>query len=202
MMFLSILCNFSSLISPFFLPCLIMNMLIWNCRGARNPNFYNNVSDMIRMHCPAIMIISETKLYGDRAQGIIDRLPLDKAIVANSFRHSGGLWLLWDSKQVELTELSSTEQEIHVIISSTANSPWLLSTIYTSLRLAERRLLWDNLKTMAGLHSLPWVIAGDFNEVLMNRDKFGGNAISISRALKFQDCLNVCNMIDIGFVGP
>lgn len=36
----------------------------------------------------------------------------------------------------------------------------------------------------------------------MNGDKFGGNAISISRALQFHECLNVCNMIDIGFAGP
>ena len=91
-MFLSILCNFSSFMIPFF-PCLIMNMLIWNCRGARNPNFCNNVSDMIHRHCPAIMIINETKLCGDRAQGIIDRLPIDRAIIANSFGLSGGLWL-------------------------------------------------------------------------------------------------------------
>lgn len=157
---------------------------------------------MIRRHCPANMIISETKLCGDRAQGIIDRLPLDGAIVANSFGRSSELWLLWDSEQVELIELSSTEQEIHAIVSSTANYPWLLSAIYASPRLVERRLLWDNLETMAGLHSLPWVIAGDFNEVLMNGDKFGGNAVSISRALRFQDCLNVCNMIEIGFAGP
>ena len=103
---------------------------------------------------------------------------------------------------MELTELSSMEQEIHVIVSSTANSPWLLSAIYTCPILAERRLFWDNLETVAGLHSLPWVITGNFNEVLMNKDKFRGNAISISRTLRFQDCLNVCNMIDIGFAGP
>ncbi|KAK7841089.1 hypothetical protein CFP56_015784 [Quercus suber] len=69
--------------------------------GANKPNFSNNVSDMIRRHCPAIMIISETKLYGIRAQNIIDRLPFDGAIVTNSFGRSGGLWLLWDSDQVE-----------------------------------------------------------------------------------------------------
>lgn len=74
-----------------------MNMIIWNCQSASNPNFYNYVSDMICRQCPAIMIICETKLSGDRAQGIIDRLPLDRAIIANSFGRSGGLWLLWDS---------------------------------------------------------------------------------------------------------
>lgn len=56
---------------------------------------------------------------------------------------------------MELSELSSTEQEIHAIVSSTSNSPWLLSAIYASPRLAERRMLWDNLETVAGLHSLP-----------------------------------------------
>lgn len=86
------LCNFSLLI--FYIFNLIMNMLIWNCRGARNPNFCTIVSDMIRRHCPAILIITETKLSGDRAQRIIDRLPLDGAIVANSLGRSGGLWYL------------------------------------------------------------------------------------------------------------
>lgn len=50
---------------------------------------------------------------------------------------------------MELAELSFTKQEIHAIVSSTANSPWLLFAIYASPRLAERRLLWDNLETVA-----------------------------------------------------
>lgn len=105
MMCLIIPCNFSFC----YLIILIMNMIIWNCRGANNPNFCNNFSDVIFRHCPAIMIISETKLCGIKAQQIIDRLPLDGAIVANSFGQSSRLWLLWDSNQVELFELSSTE---------------------------------------------------------------------------------------------
>lgn len=54
---------------------------------------------------------------------------------------------------------------------------------------------------VSDLHSLPWVIAGDFNEVLMGEDKFGGRTGNISRALRFQDCLDNCRMIDIGFSG-
>lgn len=38
--------------------------------------------------------------------------------------------------------------------------------------------------------------------MLSRDDKFGGNPISISRALKFQECLNNCSMIDLGFSGP
>ena len=54
---------------------------------------------------------------------------------------------------------------------------------------------------MSGLHSLPWVIVGDFNEVLMGENKFGGRFVNINRALIFQECLDTCWMIDIGYSG-
>lgn len=110
--------------------------------------------------------------------------------------------MLWDTGQVGISELASMEQEIHVVVSSLTHPPWLLSAIYASLRFAERCLLWENLEVVAGLHSMPWVIAGDFNEVLMGEEKFGGNPISMNGALQFQECLDICRMIDIGFSGP
>lgn len=55
---------------------------------------------------------------------------------------------------------------------------------------------------MANLLYMPWKIAGDINEVLMGEDKFGGCSVNISRALRFQDCLNNCRMIGIGYSGP
>ena len=66
-----------------------------------------------------------------------------------------------------------------------SSSPWLLSTIYANPRLVERRLLWENLLAVSMLHSFPWVIAGDFNEVLMGEDKYGGRPVNINRALRF-----------------
>lgn len=69
------------------------------------------------------------------------------------------------------------------------------------MRYVEWRLLWDNLAVVSKLHGLPWVIAGDFKEVLTGDDKFGGRAVSTYRALQFQECLNTSKMIDIGFSG-
>ena len=77
-----------------------------------------------------------------------------------------------------------------------------MSAIYASPRLAERRILWDNLKIVAHLHKLPWLMLGDFNEVLCGEDKFGGNQVNLNRALEFKGCLDECNMIDLGFAGP
>ena len=43
---------------------------------------------------------------------------------------------------------------------------------------------------------------GDFNEVLCGEDKYRGRQVNINRALECKDCLNSCNMIDLGFAGP
>ena len=60
-------------------------------------------------------------------------------------------------------------------------------------------ILWNNLIQTAGLHNLMWVVAGDFNEPLTEKDKFGARAVSVNRSLLFKECLDKCNMIDIGF---
>lgn len=186
-----------------FYKLLDMNIVSWNCRGALNPSFNNSVRDLVQAYYPAILIVSKTKVSGARAKVITERLPCDGAIHANYIGHSGGLWVLWDSTQVEVFELSSTEQEVHVIVKDlTLGYSWFLLAIYASPRYAERKLLWENLATVAGLHSMPWVMAGDFNEILDGEDKFGGRSVNLSRAMKFQECLNNCRMIDLGFFGP
>ena len=133
------------------------------------------------------MIIIETKTSGLRAKNITDRLQFDRANHANNIAFTEGLWVLWDSTQVEVSELSSTEQEIYTMVRDiSSNSSWLMSAIYASPKFVERLLLWENLSKVVELHNLPWIIAGDFNEVLVEEDKFGGILVSISKAFKFQ----------------
>lgn len=74
--------------------------------------------------------------------------------------------------------------------------------MYASPKFYERCILWDNLKNVATLHDMPWIIVGDFNEVLTEGDKFGGRSVNSNRSLIFKEVLDCCDMIDIGFVGP
>lgn len=96
------------------------------------------------------MIIMETKVGEESAKGIADRLPFDGAIFANSIGLSGGLWLLWDLSQMDVADLSSIEQEIHVVVTpSYSNNPWLSLAVYASPRYAKRCLLWENLEAVS-----------------------------------------------------
>ena len=63
-------------------------------------------------------------------------------------------------------------------------------------------MLWDNLKILTSLHNLPWSLMGDFNKVLFEDEKLGGNTISQRRVRAIQECMNVCHILDLGFSGP
>ena len=104
---------------------------------------------------------------------------------------------------MDISVLSSIEQEIHATVKVCSNNlSWLLSTIYASPCIVERKILWSNLSQVAQLHSLPWLLLGDFNEVLSGEDKFRGRSINLNRALDFKDCLDSYNLLDLGFFGP
>lgn len=119
-----------------------MNILIRNCWGALNPTFINVVNDLVLSHSSAIMIVTESKVGRTRAKGIAKRLPFDGVICSNTIGLFGGLWHLWDPNHIEVFELASMEQEIHMLISnSSLPQSWLLSAIYASLRYVERQLL-------------------------------------------------------------
>ena len=127
-----------------FLP-LIINIVIWNFWGALNPSFQSFLHSLVQTHHPAIIIITKTKTSGLRAKNITDRLQFDRANHANNIGFTEGLWVLWDSTQVEVSKLSFTKQEIHAMVRDiSSNSSWLMSAIYASSKFTERLLLWEN----------------------------------------------------------
>ena len=72
-------------------PNRIMNILIWNCKGAMKPLFRKIVMDLVAWHSPIIMVIMETRLIGARAMEIIETLPFDGAEVTNTIRYARGI---------------------------------------------------------------------------------------------------------------
>ncbi|XP_075663106.1 uncharacterized protein LOC142632618 [Castanea sativa] len=117
--------------------------------GARKPSFHNRVRELVQNHNLAVLVVMKTRVGGERARELTDKLPFDKAIHTDTIGFAGGLWVLW-------------------------------IRIGWSPRNAERQVLWNNLMKLAELHSLPWVIAGDFNEPLLDEDKFGGRARAVA----------------------
>ena len=104
-----------------------MNIIAWNRRDALKPSFQNQVRELVNNHNPAVLIIMETRISGDRACEITDKLPFDGVIHTDTIGYVGGLWMLWNLNKVEVSPFTNTKQEIHVTIKvQSSNSSWVL----------------------------------------------------------------------------
>ena len=121
---------------------VVMNILMWNCRGALNLDFKRRIYEMAINHNLAIMVITKTRVDRDRAERIIADLPFDGFITTETIGYAVGLWVLWKKEVAEVDLLAVTEQEIHATVKVChSNLNWFISAIYASPRLVERWLV-------------------------------------------------------------
>ena len=121
---------------------VVMNILMWNCRGALNLDLKRRIYEMAINHNLAIMVITETRVDRDRAERIIADLPFDGFITTETIGYAVGLWVLWKKEVAEVDLLAVTEQEIHATVKVChSNLNWFISAIYASPHLVERWLV-------------------------------------------------------------
>ena len=61
---------------------------------------------------------------------------------------------------------------------------------------------WTLLKRLAGMSSLPWLVGGDFNEILRLYKKLGGKIHQDYQMKDFRRALKASELRDLGFAGP
>lgn len=124
---------------------------------------------------PSLVFISETKLVEAQCNWWRRKFRLDGLFVVNSKRRSGGLVLLW-REPFEVCIKSYSVGHIDCIISYGCKS-WRFTGFYGSSVSALRHQSWQLLRRLAGMHelnSLPWLVGGDFNEILYDSEKGEG----------------------------
>lgn len=176
------------------------NFVIWNCRGSNNSDFRRNFGFMLDYHKPCLVALLETKM--ENHQTLRDDFLFTDMIEVPANGRSGGIVFLWSSRLITVDRITVTSQEIHAMVKVySSTQPWLFSVIYASNLFNCRKILWDNLIALRETYNGPWLIGGDFNEVLTANDKWGGRHVNNNRADIFWSCINNCNLFDLGFKG-
>ena len=50
--------------------------------------------------------------------------------------------------------------------------------------------------------SLPWLLLGDFNEMILDDEKLGGLPVNRTGISAFRNCMDNYGLMDLGFHGP
>jgi hypothetical protein len=74
--------------------------------------------------------------------------------------------------------------------------------VYGEPQRENRSEFWDFLRFMRAQWDGPWICCGDFNEVLSQDEHIGPRDRTEAQICAFQDCLQDCELMDLGFEGP
>lgn len=91
----------------------LMKILAWNCRGAVNLHFCRHFMELKRQHNSHMVIITETRVGGNRAQDIVHSLGFPNSELMDPIGYSGGIWLLWNDHEVSCSIQHVSQQEIY-----------------------------------------------------------------------------------------
>ena len=72
---------------------------------------------------------------------------------------------------------------------------------YGHLDMSKRQSSWQLIETLHAQCGMPWVVYGDFNEILHPNGKLGWRERDANQIRNFRDVLSRCGLVDLGFVG-
>ena len=118
------------------------------------------------------------------------------------YGHGGGLALLW-SKEIEVNLKSYDKLHIDVAVldPNTKEEIWRFTGFYGESKRELRFRSWDCLKLLKNQSNLPWLCAGDFNEILDASEQFGGQVRPERQMDGFRGAVTDCGFMDLGFIG-
>ncbi|XP_038708495.1 uncharacterized protein LOC120003549 [Tripterygium wilfordii] len=124
------------------------------------------------------------------------------AFPVSSAGRKGGLALLWQ-QDISVTIKNFSRYHIDAVVENFGGGcPWRFTGVYGESVADLRFNFWKIMQTLSSVINLPWLCAGDFNEILFDFEKKGGPPRQTSLMQQFHDALEICNMVSMDSSGP
>lgn len=173
-----------------------MKTACWNCRGLGNDPTVRRLKEINRLHLLDIIALSETKQQDSYIEDKGLEMGFSKFVTVPPNGLSGGLVVFWRDS-VDISVCFSSFNLVDLFVKSNEGN-FYLSFVYGNPNPSLRNHLWERLeRTYTARKGSPWMIMGDFNEILSNSEKRGGR---IRPEASFQDMrrmVRCCNFSDL-----
>uniref|UniRef100_A0A803Q5N3 Reverse transcriptase domain-containing protein n=1 Tax=Cannabis sativa TaxID=3483 RepID=A0A803Q5N3_CANSA len=182
-------------------PPTAMKILSWNARGLGNPNAFRHLRLLVQQQSPHVLFLMETKLGSNLVTRFRNSLHFANGLEAPRIGLSGSLMLLWkDNVIVKLSHFGHTFFDCFMAFED--GPSFHFTAFYGAPAIHEIIASWTLLERLAdNFSNQPWLVIGDFNEILSNIDKEGGPQQNERLMNDFRACLDHCNLNDTPYDG-
>ncbi|XP_056850253.1 uncharacterized protein LOC108824527 [Raphanus sativus] len=183
-----------------------MSGFFWNIRGFNKKTKHSVVREWIRRGSFQFGCLLETRVKEAKASRIADLVFGDWSFLSNYENNRlGRIWIVWSPK-VRVTPFFKSGQVITcAILLEGMTEEIFCSFVYAANTVEERRELWQDLKAHQDspiIKNKPWLIFGDFNEILDENEHTGNEEMSYNGMREFQEVANYGSLMDMSYQGP
>ncbi|GMI71705.1 hypothetical protein HRI_000839800 [Hibiscus trionum] len=151
-----------------------MKLLCWNVRGLGKPRARRRLHATLRDAKPSIIFLMETKLQSNEMATARRRCGFLSGIDVSSRGRNWGLFLA-RKDGCDVTLRSFSTHHIDIMVSrDTEGHCWRFTGFYGAPEEHLRKNSWNLLRSLDNCPNVPWVVIGDFNEILLSTEKMGG----------------------------
>lgn len=176
-----------------------MRITSWNCQGLGSPSKQSRLFQFVRLFKCDILFLIETLNKCEVVCKLACDLGYANVITQPPQGRSGGLALLWKNN-VSLSLISRDERLIDVAVKYNERN-FHLSCLYGHPIQSERHFLWNHLEFISLNRTGPWLLLGDFNEILSNSEKIGGTPRENWTFRNFRNMITTCDLTEMKSIG-
>ncbi|KAG2270598.1 hypothetical protein Bca52824_065153 [Brassica carinata] len=171
-----------------------MRILSWNCQGLGNTPTVRHLHGVLGQYSPEILFLSETKNRRIYIEGLVEKFGYHDLKIVEPLGRSGGLAVMWkESFRMEILQANRRVIDMRV---KWQDKSFFLSCIYGEPVKNRRSEVWERLT-----RNEPWVMTGDFNELVDPSDKIGGADRKEAEGKDIRQMLHACGLGNIKHKG-
>lgn len=180
-----------------------LNIIGWNCRGSTGKDKLCRICRIMKDKRVDIFALVETRANEDPIYRLCTQfVKFWNWVSIPATGYSGGIIVFWLKTLGRIFLVAYSHRALHLIFSSSADHPWIISVVYNAQHLSFQQKLWKELSLVQRL-DLPWIVLGDFNAITSQSEHKGSNFSYYARkAYFFSKFISDNALLDVSYWGP
>ncbi|XP_050222570.1 uncharacterized protein LOC126672659 [Mercurialis annua] len=173
----------------------------WNVRGINDPIKHSEIRKWIEDNHLSLIAIIETRVGMENVDRVWRNLRLKnwKLVNNNDCGQNGRIWVACKN-EVQYSLVAKTDQYILGEIQCEGKK-FTCTFVYGLNDAINRRVLWSNLVSQSRNVDNPWIVLGDFNAIIKDSERCGGNLACVNDCEEFKRCLEESKLVELKWRG-
>ncbi|XP_019251069.1 PREDICTED: uncharacterized protein LOC109229979 [Nicotiana attenuata] len=181
-----------------------MKWIIWNVRGINKLYKKKELKNYLKTKNIKLVGIIEARVKENKARENSQHIAPGWEMINNyNAAVNGRIWVKYGLLTTITVKLIKAEaQVLHCTVTNAMrDEEYAISIVYGYNTVEQRRQLWDNLKAIDQMTTIPWIIGGDFNDVLQLQDRKHGNPVTRAETQDFSNRIQELKLNELNWEG-